>query len=319
MAKPVTSFTTFGSSTSGTTTQLDNNFLTLKNAVNDLNTYANFLTDTGSANAIVVTLAANLTGPLTNGLVIQVKIAATNTTATTLNYNSGGTLNVLNVDGTALVAGQLIVSGIVQFQYRASDTVWLLQTPALVPSVAASGGGSMVLLATKQANANTTIDFNNMFSSTYDQYRLTIAGYVPAGNGSFVGVRVGTGNTPTYQTTNYAWTAFHTGTSATSDILGSVANGPANMVVVSGAAGTGLYSGANAVYTAEISLSGGNFNAPMTVKFSDEYMAAVGYQPLSGSGGGFWNSNTIVTSVQVIPSNANITSGNFALYGIKKA
>lgn len=130
MTKPVTGQTTFGASTTGTTTQLDNNFLLAYNALNDLNTYPNFLTDTGAADAIVVTLGANLTGALTNGLVIQVKAAATNTGATTLNYNSGGTLNVRTLAGAALSAGQIVAGAIIQLAYRASDTSWLLMTPS---------------------------------------------------------------------------------------------------------------------------------------------------------------------------------------------
>ena len=318
MTKPVTAFTTFGASTSGTTTQLDNNFLTLKNAVNDLNTYPNFFVDTGSANTIVVSLAANLTGTLTDGLQIQVRIAATNTGATTLNYNSGGALNVLNLNGAALVADQLVVGAIVSLQYRASDTVWLLQTPALVPSVPANLGGSYVLLATKQANANTSIDFNNMLSSTYDQYRLTITGLRPAGNNSTIGVRVGNGNTPTYQATGYLWGARWQSPTTGIDI-GSTANSNTTAILISAPADAGVYNGTAAAFGAEIKFMGGNFNAPLTVSYESTYISAIGFVTINQRGGGVWNNNQVVTSVQVVPSNANITSGNFALYGIKKA
>lgn len=131
MTKPVTGQTTFGSNTSGTTTQLDNNFLLAYNALNDFNTYPNYLVDTGSANSIVVTLGANLTGALTDGLVIQVKVAAANTGATNLNYNSGGNVGVTTAAGVALSGGELAANGIYQFEYSSGAGKWILQTPSV--------------------------------------------------------------------------------------------------------------------------------------------------------------------------------------------
>lgn len=320
MAKPVTGQTTFGSNTTGTTTQLDNNFLLAYNALNDLNTYANFLTDTGSANTVIVTLAANLTGALTNGLIIQVKVAATNTTASTLNYNAGGALNILNLDGTALVAGQLVTGAICSFQYRASDTSWLLQTPALVPAVAATGGGSMVLLSTVQANANTAINFNNLISSSYPAYRLVLSGLKVAGNDSSLILRVGNGNTPTYQSTLYQWSSVLSFNSGVTLVQSSGGNAAATGLTISAVAGggAGIYNGANSAFSSQIDFSVlANANAPAQMTFRSDYVATSSTQQAAASGGGYWNHNSVITSVQIVPSNANITSGNVSLYGFK--
>ena len=127
MTKPVTGLTTFGSATSGTTTQLDNNFTACTAALNDFNTYNNYLADTGGANAYAVSLPASATGTLTAGLTIQFKASAVNTGASTFNYNGGGAKNILRIDGSALVAGDIPANGIVQVQY--DGTQWLLQTP----------------------------------------------------------------------------------------------------------------------------------------------------------------------------------------------
>lgn len=129
MTKPVGALTVFGSNTTGTTTQLDNNFAALLNNMNDLNTYGNYLTDTGAANAYVVTLAAGLTGPRTDGLPIQVKISATNTGASVLNYNATGNANILNVNGTALTDSQLTANGIYPMQWSNALSSWILQSP----------------------------------------------------------------------------------------------------------------------------------------------------------------------------------------------
>jgi hypothetical protein len=125
--KPVTGLTVWASSTTGTTTQLDANFAALQGAINDFNTYDNYIADTGGANAYAVTLPANTTGALTVGLLIQFKASAVNTGASTFNYNATGALNIKRIDGTTLAAGDIPANGIVQVQY--DGTQWLLQTP----------------------------------------------------------------------------------------------------------------------------------------------------------------------------------------------
>lgn len=196
--KPVVGQTTFGASTSGTTTQLDNNFLLAYTALNDFNTYPNFLTDTGSANSIVVNLGANLTGVLTNGLVIQVKIAATNTGATNLNYNSGGNLNVLNLDGSALAPGQLTIGSIVQLAYRASDTTWQLMTSAARP----------ITMGTPQASTSgTSIDFSSIPSGV-KRIAINFAGV--STNGTSI-VMIQIGDSGGIETSGYLGSAYRFG------------------------------------------------------------------------------------------------------------
>lgn len=312
MTKPVTGLTTFGSNTSGTTTQLDNNFLKCTAALNDLNTYPNFLTDTGTAGALVVTLAANLTGALTNGLVIQVKVAATNTGASTLNYNGGGALNVLNQDGTATNTGQLQASGIYQFAYRAADTTWILMT---------TGARGWFLLSAQQANANAAINFNNLITGAFDQYRLTISGAVPAGNDSYIAVQLGNGNAPTYQTTGYLWGGRGDTSGGAQSQFSSSGNSITTSIPISGPSGSvsGLYNGANGIFSSEVKLEAvNNANSPMIVSAHSAYLTSA-FSVVNATFSGLWNSQNAITSVRVIPSNNNITRGNFALYGLVKS
>ena len=111
------------------TSYLDDDFGNAADALASLNTFSNYLLDTGAANAYVVTLGAGLTATLTNGLMIQVKIANANTTASTLNFNGTGAKSIKNIDGSAPVAGQLPASSIVTFIYSTSGTAWFLMTP----------------------------------------------------------------------------------------------------------------------------------------------------------------------------------------------
>jgi len=135
-AKPATGLTTFGSNTTGTTTQLDNNFTAITGVVNDLNSYANYLTDTGGANAYAAALPASTTGALTAGLRIQFKASATNTGASTFNWNAGGAVNILRPDGSSLTAGDIQLNGIADLQYNGTN--WILINPAFVTSIAST-------------------------------------------------------------------------------------------------------------------------------------------------------------------------------------
>jgi len=155
--KPITGQTVWGAATSGTTTQLDNNFALCINAINDFATYANFLVDTGGANSYVVTLPANATGVLQDGFLLQMRAVNANTGSSTLAYNGGGALNILNIDGSPLAAGAIPANGIVALQYRASDTVWLLQSSGVSASSGAVPVRQTVLSGPMDANGASTM------------------------------------------------------------------------------------------------------------------------------------------------------------------
>lgn len=144
MTKPVTAFTTFGANTTGTTTQLDNNFLTLKGAVNDFGTYSNYLVDSGAADAYVVTLGANLTGTLAAGLLLQIKATNANTGASTLVFNGAAAKNILTIRGAALSAGQIPANGIVEVIYDGTQFLLLSAVPSLT-SITNSIAGNVAL------------------------------------------------------------------------------------------------------------------------------------------------------------------------------
>jgi hypothetical protein len=144
-AKPATGLTTFGSSTTGTTTQLDNNFTAITGVVNDLNSYANYLTDTGGANAYAASLPASTTGALTAGLRIQFKASASNTGASTFNWNAGGALNILRSNGSALSAGDIVSGAIADIQYDGTQWRLMNQTAATLTLTTSALGADVSL------------------------------------------------------------------------------------------------------------------------------------------------------------------------------
>jgi hypothetical protein len=124
---PLTGLSTFGNLTLANTGNLDSNYNSITAFLNTLANYGNYFVDAGAANAIQVNVNANLTVGYVAGLPLQVRIAATNTGATTLQVNALGTRSVVNVDGTALVAGELVTNGVYSLIYDAISNVFVVQ------------------------------------------------------------------------------------------------------------------------------------------------------------------------------------------------
>lgn len=310
MTKPISGLTTFGASTSGTTTQLDGNFDTIKTAINDLNTYSNYLTDTGAANAYAVALGANLTGALTDGLIIQVKFANTNTGASTLNYNLTGVIPVVNPDGSALRSSQIAANSILQLQYSSGLASWILQTSA-------RAAGDFVILATQVANASASIFFNNSLSSTYDAYRLVFNNVSVPIAGAQLQLVYGFGNANYGATSNHSYYADY-GSAGLGASVQQSSGSPSILLTNSGSRGIGNANGASVSGTIDIfgPVSATIQRLAAAVSYTDANANTASYR-LAGS----WaNANAnAASSVKIIVSNNNMTAGNFALYGLVKA
>jgi len=146
--------------------QLDTNFTTVTNALNDLNNYSNFVQDTGTANAVVCNYPAGITTTVIDtGCEITFEANNANTGATTLlvQVNSVTILAataIKNEDGSALSGAEFRAGGIYSVIY--DGTYWVL---------AGGGGGGgaeaggAIYENTQSINANYTITTNkNGFS-----------------------------------------------------------------------------------------------------------------------------------------------------------
>lgn len=100
----------------------------------------NYAADTGTANNYVATFAP-ITA-LSVGLVISVKIAHTNTGASTLNLNSLGAKPIVLLNNNALVGGELQINGIYQFEYDGTSWQAITQAPSY-PQTAAEAAASV--------------------------------------------------------------------------------------------------------------------------------------------------------------------------------
>lgn len=84
----------------------------------------------GTANALTATLNPKPLA-LTAGMVIQLKISATNTGGATLNLNGFGAKPIFNVQGQVLAAADLMAGSIIQLVYNGSAFV-MTSSPSLI-------------------------------------------------------------------------------------------------------------------------------------------------------------------------------------------
>ena len=132
MTKPVSSVpNSFATATSTIPlSQLDTDFNTITQYLNDLNNYSNYVADTGTANAIILNYPSGITTTtIATGTQLQFKAANANTSTTTLQVqvNSSTILTaatILNEDGSTLSVNTILTSGIYTVIYNGTN--WIL-------------------------------------------------------------------------------------------------------------------------------------------------------------------------------------------------
>jgi len=129
MAGAVTGLHTFGPDTGPEALSLlDGNYGLLTTGLNTLANFDNGYIDSGAVNGLVITVPAPQVVGYVDGLILQVKVAATNTIAApTINVNALGAKTIVNSDGTALVPGQLPAGAWIQLQYEVTSGKFQLQ------------------------------------------------------------------------------------------------------------------------------------------------------------------------------------------------
>lgn len=132
MTKPVSSVpNSFATATNAIPlSYLDSDFSTIISYLNDLNNYSNYVADTGTANAVVLNYPAGITTTsVATGTALQFKALNSNTGATTLTVQvNSSTIStataIVDEDGTALTANEILAGGIYTVVYNGSN--WTL-------------------------------------------------------------------------------------------------------------------------------------------------------------------------------------------------
>lgn len=97
---------------------------------------ANYLVDSGTANAVVVT-SPSIGATVAAGNLLLIRIAANNTGPATLKVNSLAAVPILNPDDSPLIAGQLAAAAIAPVVYNGS--AWELLSAPSIPRLIQSG------------------------------------------------------------------------------------------------------------------------------------------------------------------------------------
>jgi hypothetical protein len=157
MAKPISAVPNVFQNATSTIplSQLDADFTSLVNSINDLANANNFAIDIGTANAVVLNFPSGITTTtLTTGLSLEFQSANDNTGATTLLLQVNGSnistaKNIVSEDGSALTGAELRANGIYSVIYN--GTSWVL---------AGGGGGGGAEAGGVIYENNTTINAN---------------------------------------------------------------------------------------------------------------------------------------------------------------
>jgi len=197
MAGAVSGLNTFGTQAGPIPlTQLDSNISALATAVNTLQNFDNFYVDSGTTNTIVVTVNSPQIVTYGAGLLLQVKVANTNTGAVTINVNSLGAVSVLTPSGVSLSAGALVAGGIYQFQY--DGTNFQIQSIVGTSSVGFTFVKTKTSVTTRTSNITPTADPDLTYAITATGVYIVELFVLPYGPTS-AGLRVGVGFTGTAQ------------------------------------------------------------------------------------------------------------------------
>lgn len=104
---------------------IDGDFTAIYNPLISLNTYSNYYTDVGAANAYVITVSSPQTVTQAAGLRVQFIATNVNTGASTFQINALAVKNIKNLNGSALVAGQIPANSIVDLAYDGTQYLLL--------------------------------------------------------------------------------------------------------------------------------------------------------------------------------------------------
>jgi hypothetical protein len=250
-------------------------------------TVPTFLSVAGSPITTSGTLAITLSGtalPVANG----------GTGATTLTAN-----NVLLGNGTSAL--QVVAPGTNGNVLTSNGTTWT--------SAAAGGASALVLLSTVTASGSATVDVETGFSSTYDDYMITVSGVISSTGSSTLLGRLKLGGA--YNTTGlYYW---NTDTRATNSALNvpEFAGGDTSFQLC---AASGLGSSLGDNFSMSMFLLAVNNSGTKAIYTNGAYALN------NNKGGGtlgYANSNNVISGVRFFASAGNLT-GTFKLYGIAK-
>lgn len=182
---------------------------------------------------------------------------------------------------------------------------------------ASGGGGGLVWLGTFTATGSaTTIACEGVISATYNVYKFVFTGITMQTSTANLGMQIGTGGTPTYDTAgNYSWMK-----------VGVILGSPTTPIAAGTSGDTSAQLALSLGSTAGFCLGGDitfhNFNSTSLRKnYSGtiEYINSTPSQLVMTIGGEWSTTATAVTALRLISSSGNIAAGSVYVYGMQKS
>ena len=150
-------------------TTLSDNFSSLKNAINDSGDgWSNYAVDTGSVNAYVLTLAS-APAAYSAGMLVFFKPINTNTTTSTININSVGSVSILTPAGNALLGGEIVVNQVIGIVF--DGTNFRIHGPC--PAIKSQSSATTITL---ECAGCTSVEVNASFTVTGQLVSLSHVG-----------------------------------------------------------------------------------------------------------------------------------------------
>lgn len=267
----------------------------------------------------VITTIASAASPdifaVTTGGVIDYTGSVTTTGFTAATQAGARRVLVCAAAPTFTAGANMLIDGVASgnsWVARAGDQIEVTAVTTtqfrLVPKVT-----GMVLLAVATASASATIDFTVGVNSTYDEYLVAINGLVPATDNTDLWCRISIG--AAFQAGAGAYQYGRLGiTSSSATPFGAVSISDTKILM---AAGLGSSTGEN--LSGEVRLL---FPSSTTlyknIMWNLSQHDQVPNQVYVSGSGFLFASQSAVDGLRFMMSSGNISSGNFALYGLRK-
>ncbi len=280
------------------------------NCYDDMKSYFNYATTTGSANAYVVTLPY-APASYTTGMRIKFKASFSCTGSSTINVNSLGAKTVKKVLSgalTALSSGDIISGVCYEAIYDGTD----FQIFGVTPSLQTPG---VVLLGTATASASAALDFESLITSSYGSYEFILKNLRPATDATELYLRTSTDNGVSYSAgasdyANYMELSEIDATPSTAEYASATDSG----ILLLGNAGNAGNAASESISGRVLLVNPLGTSSYKAFIWELMFINSTGI-PVFARGSGVRNSTSDIDAVRFLMSSGNITSGAIDLYG----